>query len=114
MNYLQASENDKRWSSERSDLLRDQAGLQKLHDNLQQDYEGLLKERDNQKEVERQLRADLRKLQVNYGMFLSLFSLSRALFVFALFLFFLPLFRLCLFLSVSLAVFFFLSFLLLS
>ena len=68
---FQAGENDKRWSSERADLLRDQAGLQKLHDNLQSDYEALLKERDNQKEVERQLRADLRKLQVeqNYLMY---------------------------------------------
>ncbi len=43
--------------------MRDQAGLQKLHDNLQQDYETLLKERDAQKDVEKKLRVDLRKLQ---------------------------------------------------
>ena len=46
------------------ELLQDQAGLQKLHDNLQQDYETLIKEKEVQKETERQLRSDLRKLQV--------------------------------------------------
>ena len=49
---------------ERAELLKDQAGLQKLHDNLQQDYETLLKEKEAQKETERKLRGDLRKLQV--------------------------------------------------
>ncbi len=42
--------------------MRDQAGLQKLHDNLQQDYDVLIKEKESQKEVERKLRSDLRKL----------------------------------------------------
>ena len=46
-------------------MLEDQAGLQKLHDNLQQDYETLLREKDAQKETERILKTDLRKLQVN-------------------------------------------------
>ena len=59
----QAEESEKRWSQERSDLLRDQSVLQKLHDNLQQDYDVLLREKDGQKETERRLRADLRKLQ---------------------------------------------------
>ena len=62
--FPQAEEDEKRWQEERSDLLRDQAGLQKLHDNLQQDYDSLLKDKDSQKEVERQLRADLRKMEV--------------------------------------------------
>ncbi len=62
---LQAEEEEKRYKAERADLLRDQAGLQKLHDQLQSDYDALLKEKDAQKEVERQLRADLRKLQVS-------------------------------------------------
>lgn len=56
-------ESEKTWKSEREELLRDQAGLQKLHDNLQQDYDRLLKERDAQKDVERHLKTDLRKLQ---------------------------------------------------
>lgn len=54
---------EKIWKAEREDLLRDQVGLQKLHDNLQQDYEKLQKEKDGQKDIERELRADLRKLQ---------------------------------------------------
>ena len=49
---------------ERSDLLRDQAGLQKLHDQLQSEYEAVVKEKDAQKDVEKQLRSDLKKLQV--------------------------------------------------
>ena len=52
------------------ELLQDQAGLQKLHDNLQQEYETLLKDKEVQKETEKQLRSDLRKLQVrNCGIF---------------------------------------------
>ena len=35
-----------------------------LHDNLQAEYESLKKEKDVQRDVEKQLRADLRKLQV--------------------------------------------------
>ena len=61
---LQAEEEEKRYKAERTDLLRDQAGLQKLHDQLQTDYDALLKEREAQKDVERLLKADLRKLQV--------------------------------------------------
>ena len=41
-----------------------QAGLQKLHNNLQQDYDSLFKEKEAQKETERTLKAELRKLQV--------------------------------------------------
>jgi len=43
--------------------LKDQSGLQKLHDNLQMDYEQLAVERDQLKEAERTLKSDLRKLQ---------------------------------------------------
>ena len=50
---------------ERDDLLRDQAGLQNLHDNLLQDYDKLLKDKESHKEVEKQLRDEIRKLQVN-------------------------------------------------
>ena len=52
------------WQNERDELLQDQSGLQKLHDNLQAEYESLKKEKDVQRDVEKQLRADLRKLQV--------------------------------------------------
>jgi hypothetical protein len=41
-----------------------QAGLQNLHDNLLQDYDKILKDKDTQKEVEKQLRDEIRKLQV--------------------------------------------------
>jgi len=58
-----AEEEEKRYKAERTDLLRDQAGLQKLHDQLQTDYDALLKEREAQKDVERLLKTDLRKLQ---------------------------------------------------
>jgi hypothetical protein len=47
-------------------LLEDQAGLQKLHNNLQQDYETLRREKEAQKETERILKTDLRKLQVKF------------------------------------------------
>ena len=62
--WFQAEEEEKRYKAERTDLLRDQAGLQKLHDQLQTDYDALLTEREAQKDVERMLKADLRKLQV--------------------------------------------------
>ena len=62
---FQAEEEEKRYKAERTDLLRDQAGLQKLHDQLQTDYDALLTEREAQKDVERMLKADLRKLQVS-------------------------------------------------
>jgi septation ring formation regulator EzrA len=62
---FQAEEEEKRYKLERADLLRDQAGLQKLHDQLQTDYDAILKEKEAQKDVERQLRTDLRKMQVN-------------------------------------------------
>ena len=57
-------EAEKNWNNERTELLQDQAGLQKLHNNLQQDYDSLFKEKEAQKETERTLKADLRKLQV--------------------------------------------------
>ena len=57
-------EAEKNWNNERTELLQDQAGLQKLHNNLQHDYDSLFKEKEAQKETERTLRADLRKLQV--------------------------------------------------
>lgn len=63
---FQAEEEEKRYKLERADLLRDQAGLQKLHDQLQTDYDAILKEKEAQKDVERQLRTDLRKMQVNW------------------------------------------------
>ena len=56
-------EAEKSWKTEREDLLRDQVGLQKLHDNLQQDYENLVVEKDAQKEVEKQLRTEVKKLK---------------------------------------------------
>ena len=56
-------EAEKSWSTEREDLLKDQVGLQKLHDNLQHDYDSLMKEKDAQKEVEKQLRGELKKLK---------------------------------------------------
>merc|ERR1719510_2346775 len=56
-------EAEKSWNNERTELLQDQAGLQKLHNNLQQDYEALTNEKEAQKETERVLRSDLRKLQ---------------------------------------------------
>ena len=37
--------------------------LQKLHDNLQQDYENMAKEKDAQKDVEKQLRTEVKKLK---------------------------------------------------
>jgi hypothetical protein len=52
------------WKIERDDLLRDQAGLQNLHDNLLQDYDKLLKDKETQKEIEKHLRDEIRKLQV--------------------------------------------------
>ena len=58
-------ESTKAWKNERTELLQDQAGLQRLHDNLQQDYDKLMKEKEAQKDIERKLRSDLRKLQVN-------------------------------------------------
>ena len=51
------------WQNERDELLQDQSGLQKLHDNLQQDYENLVVEKDAQKEVEKQLRTEVKKLK---------------------------------------------------
>jgi len=39
-------------------------GLQKLHDNLSQDYDKILKERDSSKDVEKQLRDEIRRLEV--------------------------------------------------
>ena len=57
-------EAEKNWNNERTELLQDQAGLQKLHNNLQQDYDSLFKEKEALKETERTLKADLRKLQV--------------------------------------------------
>ena len=56
-------EAEKTWKHEREDLLKDQVGLQKLHDNLQQDYEKLMEEKESQKEIEKSLRNDLKKLQ---------------------------------------------------
>ena len=56
-------EAEKNWNNERTELLQDQAGLQKLHNNLQQDYEALTNEKEAQKETERVLKSDLRKLQ---------------------------------------------------
>ena len=61
----QLEEAERVWKTERDDLLRDQAGLQNLHDNLLQDYDKLMKDRETQKEVEKQLRDDIRKLQVS-------------------------------------------------
>ena len=62
--HFQLDEAEKNWNNERTELLQDQAGLQKLHNNLQQDYDSLFKEKEAQKETERTLKADLRKLQV--------------------------------------------------
>jgi hypothetical protein len=62
--FRQLEEAERVWKNERDDLLRDQAGLQSLHDNLLQDYDNLLKDKDSQKEVEKQLRDEIRKLQV--------------------------------------------------
>ena len=64
---LQLEETSRQWQGERRELLEDQSGLQKLHDNLQADYEALKQDKDAQREVEKQLRADLRKLQVKCG-----------------------------------------------
>jgi len=66
----QLEEAERVWKTERDDLLRDQAGLQNLHDNLLQDYDKLMKDRETQKEVEKQLRDDIRKLQVRIVTFL--------------------------------------------
>ena len=62
--FFQLEESVQQWQNERDELLQDQSGLQKLHDNLQAEYESLKKEKDVQRDVEKQLRADLRKLQV--------------------------------------------------
>ena len=40
-----------------------QAQLQNLHDNLQQDYDNMAKEKEAQKEVEKQLRTEVKKLK---------------------------------------------------
>ena len=61
---FQATDNEKKWLSERGTLLRDQADLQKLHDHLLQDYESLKVEKEAQKDTEKQLKLDLRKYQV--------------------------------------------------
>ena len=48
-------------SDEHFDLF--QVRLQSLHDNLQQDYENMVKEKDAQKDVEKQLRGEVKKLK---------------------------------------------------
>ena len=58
-------DSEKQWKTERNQLLQDQDRLQKLHNNLQADYEKLLKEKEDQKAVEKSLRTDLRKLQAD-------------------------------------------------
>ena len=40
-----------------------QAQLQNLHDNLQQDYDNMAKEKEAQKDVEKQLRTEVKKLK---------------------------------------------------
>ena len=62
--FFQLEESSRQWQSERQELLQDQNGLQKLHDNLQVEYEALKTEKDAQRETEKKLRGDLRKLQV--------------------------------------------------
>ena len=69
---MQLDESEKNWNNERTELLQDQAGLQKLHNNLQQDYDALLKEKEVQKETERSLKSDLRKLQVLINMMINI------------------------------------------
>jgi len=49
--------------AEKDELLCDQAQLQNLHNNLQNDYDTMAKEKDAQKDVEKQLRTEVKKLK---------------------------------------------------